>query len=93
MNIYLFIKVKGGGVHKWMYMYGNTESALTTEYLDGYLPNLVEIKYSWPCTFVLTFGPNPPGVDPGRAKIGHGGSPSPKDFFFRPEGYSNKPNA
>ena len=29
-----------------MYMYGNTESALTTELLDGYLPNLVGIKYS-----------------------------------------------
>ena len=28
----------------------------------------------------------------GRAEIGHRGSPSPKDFFFRPEGYSNKTN-
>ena len=27
----------------------------------------------------------------GRAKIGHGGSPSLMNFF-RPEGYSNKPN-
>ena len=26
----------------------------------------------------------------GGAKIGHGVSPSPKNFFFRPEGYSNK---
>ena len=35
------------------------------------------------------------GVDPGRGKIGHqgGGSPSSKNFFFRPEGYSNKPNS
>ena len=32
-------------------------------------------------------------ADPGRAKIGHGGSPSSKNFFFRPDGYSNKPNA
>ena len=31
-----------------MYMYGNTESALSTESLDGYLPNLVGMKYSWP---------------------------------------------
>ena len=30
-----------------MYMYWNTESALTTESLDGYLPNLVGIKYFW----------------------------------------------
>ena len=28
----------------------------------------------------------------GGAKIGHRGSPSPKNFFFRLEGYSNKPN-
>ena len=29
----------------------------------------------------------------GGAKIGHGGSPSSRIFFFRLEGYSNKPNA
>ena len=29
----------------------------------------------------------------GGAKIGHGGSPSSRIFFFRPEGYSDKPNA
>ena len=29
----------------------------------------------------------------GRAKIGHGGSPSTKNFFFRLEGYSKKLNA
>ena len=28
----------------------------------------------------------------GGAKMGHGGSPSSRIFFFRPEGYSNKPN-
>ena len=64
MNFYLFIKVKKrGGVHQCMYMYWNTESALTTESLDGYLPNLVGKKYS----FILTFGPNPPrgGSKPG----------------------------
>ena len=36
------------------------------------------------------------GADPGRGKIGHrgrgGGVPSSKNFF-RPEGYSNKPNS
>ena len=35
------------------------------------------------------------GADPGRGKIGDrggGGSPSSKNFF-RPEGYSNKPNS
>ena len=29
-----------------MYMYGKTESALTTELLDRYLPNFVGIKHS-----------------------------------------------
>ena len=29
----------------------------------------------------------------GVVKIGHGWSPSSTNFFFRPEGYSNKPNA
>ena len=29
----------------------------------------------------------------GEAKIGHGGSPSSTNFFFRLEGYSNKLNA
>ena len=29
----------------------------------------------------------------GGAKIGHGGSPSLRNFFFRLEGYSNKPDA
>ena len=29
----------------------------------------------------------------GGAKIGHGGSPSSTNFFFRQESYSNKPNA
>ena len=28
----------------------------------------------------------------GGAKIGHGGSPSSRNFFFRPDGYSDKPN-
>ena len=28
----------------------------------------------------------------GGAKIGHGGSPSSRNFFLRPEGYSDKPN-
>ena len=46
MNFYLFIKVNKTYMHWCMYMYGNTESALTTESLYGYLPNLVGIKYS-----------------------------------------------
>ena len=36
------------GWHTSVCMYWNPESALTTELLDGYLSNLVGIKYSWP---------------------------------------------
>ena len=35
MNFNLFIKVKGGGGALVHVMYGNTESALTTESLEG----------------------------------------------------------
>ena len=45
INFYLLIKMKGGGVLVHVYVW-NTESVLTTESLDGYLPNLVGIKYS-----------------------------------------------
>ena len=40
----------------------------------------------------LDFSANP-GVDPGWGKIGQWGVPSPKDCFFRLEGYSDKANA
>ena len=43
-------------------------------------------------TFVLTFGQISPGLDAGWAEIGHGASPSPKNFF-KSEGYRNKTNA
>ena len=56
-----------------------------------------ETWYGWstqgPLQVLLFFGQIRPGADPGGAKIGHGGSPSSRNFFFRPEGYSNKPNA
>ena len=42
---------------------------------------------------LLFFGQIHPGADPGRGQIRSGGSPSSKNFFFRLEGYSNKPNA
>ena len=51
-----------------------TQSALTTESLDGYLPNLEGIKYSCTRTIVLTFGPNRSrGGSRLGPKIGQGG--------------------
>ena len=56
-----------------------------------------ETWYGWstqgPLQVLLFFGQIHPGADQGGAKIGQGGSPSSGNFFFRPEGYSNKPNA
>ena len=46
MNFYLFIEVKKGGGCTSACICIGTQSALTTELLDGYLPNLVAIKYS-----------------------------------------------
>ena len=67
MNCYLFIKVKrGGGALVHVYVWEQSHAALNTESFNGYLPNLVGIKYSWPRTFVLIFGPNPPRADPGQ---------------------------
>ena len=72
-NFYLFIKVKGG-VHYFMYMYRNTESALTTESLDGYLTNLVGIKYSWhPHICIDVWAKSAKGRIQGRAIIGKWG--------------------
>ena len=56
-----------------------------------------ETWYGWstqgPLQVLLFFGQIRPGADPGRGKNRSGGSPSSGNFFFRPEGYSNKPNA
>ena len=67
-----------------------TFSTSSPEPLDGFWWNLVGMKYSWSLTSVVVFRPDPPR---GGAKIGHRGSPSSRNFFFRPEGYSDKPNA
>ena len=76
-----------------MYMYRNTESAFTTESFDGYLPNLVEIKYSWSPHICIDFrAKSTKGRIQDRAIIGQRGallqSTSPSEL----EGYSNKLN-
>ena len=71
-----------------------TFSTSSPEPLDGFWWNLVGMKYSWSLTSVVVFSArSPQGRIQGGAKIGHGGSPSSRNFFFRPEGYSDKPNA
>ena len=60
--------------------------------------NFDETWYGWstqgPLQVLLFFGQIRPGADPWRGKNGSQGVPFfKKKFFFRPEGYSNKPNA
>ena len=65
--------------------------------LQNRLMDFDETWYGWstqgPLQVLLFFGQICPGADPGRGKNRSGGSPSSGNFFFRPEGYSNKPNA
>ena len=70
-----------------------TFSTSSPEPLDGFWWNLVGMKYSWSLTSVVVFRPDPPGADPGPGPKLVTGSPSLRNFFFRPEGYSDKPNA
>ena len=52
-----------------------------------------EWRTDGPLQVLLFFGQICPGADPGRGKNRSQGSPSLRNFFFRPEDYSNKPNA
>ena len=74
-----------------MCMYQNTKSALTTELLDGCLWNLVGMKCSWHSHAWRCFGQIYPRADPGQGENRWRGAFSRK-YFFRLEGYSNKPN-
>ena len=69
-----------------------TFSTSSPEPLDGFWWNLVCMKDSWFLTSVVVFRPDPPGADPGPGKNRSWGSPSSRNFF-RPEGYSDKPNS
>ena len=68
-----------------------TFSTSSPEPLDGFWWHLVGMKYSRSLTSVVVIRPDPPLQ--GRGKNRSRGSPSLRNFFFRPEGYSNKPNA
>ena len=64
-------------------MYWNTESALTTESLDGYLRLGRDKVLKNPCAFVLNLGQISQGADPGQGHNWSKRGPSPKEFFFR----------
>ena len=69
-----------------------TFSTSSPEPLDGFWWNLVGMKYSWSFTSVVVFRPDPPRDGSRRGHNRSRGSPCPRNFFFRPEGYSDKPN-
>ena len=70
-------------------------SSSSPEPLDGFGWNLVGLKYSWSLTSVVVFRPDPlrdGSRDGSRAGPNWSlGVPSSRNFF-RPEGYSDKPN-
>ena len=65
--------------------------------LQNRLMDFDETLYAWstrgPLQVLLFFGHIRPGADPGRGKIRSRRSSSSRNFFFRPEGYSDKLNA
>ena len=69
--------------------------AFPTERMDGWIftklsrDEVLMVPYKFCCFSAMPTQ----GRIQGGAKIGHRGSPSSTNFFFRPEGYSNKPNA
>ena len=69
-----------------------TFSTSSPEPLDGFWWNLVRMKYSWSLTSVVVFRPDLPRGGSRTGQNRSGGSPSLRNFFFRPEGYSDKPN-
>ena len=65
--------------------------------LQNRLMDFDKTWYAWsthgPLQVLLFFGQIRPGVDPGRGKNRSRGPPFSKNFFFRPEDYSEEPNA
>ena len=64
----VFISVKEGGCTNACTCICIGSLAFPTEQIDGCLPNLVGMKYSWPCTSVRLYGKICPEVGPGRSK-------------------------
>ena len=70
-----------------------TFSTSSPEPLDGFWWNLVWMKYSRSLTNVVVYRPDPPRDESRAGPKKVTGVPFFKKFFFRPEGYSNKPKA
>ena len=89
---WIYLGEKGGCTNACICMGTHSQPLLQSRLMDVY-----ETWWGWSARGtlqVLLFSARSvQGRIQGGAKIGHGGSPSSTNFFFRPEGYSNKPNA
>ena len=96
MNFYLFIEVKKGGgalVHVYLLEHIVSLNYRIALWIFTKLGRDKVLMTSHIC--IDSWAKSAQGWIQGGAKIGRGGGgfPSPKNFFFRPEGYSNKQNA
>ena len=80
--LFIYLGEKGRGCTVHVYVWEHIVSL-----------NLVGISTNDPAHFYWLLGQIRPGADPGQGHNRSMRAPSPKSFFFRPEGYSNKPNA
>ena len=95
MNFYLFIEVKkrGGGalVHVYVFEHIVSLNYRTARWIFTKLGRDKVLMTLHIC--IDSWAKSAQGWIQDGTKIGPGGFPSPKNFFFRPEGYGNKPNA
>ena len=93
-SMYLFRRKKGGGValmhvHVWEHIVSLYYSTAKWMFTKLGRDEVLMVPYKCCCFSARS----PQGLIPGGAKLGHAGSPSSTKFFFRLEGYSNKPNS
>ena len=91
--IYLGEKGGGGGalmhVYVWEHIVSLYYSTAWWMFMKLGRDEVLMVPYKCCCFSARS----PQGRIQGGAKIGHTGSPSSTNFFFRLEGYSNKPNS
>ena len=92
-SMYLFRRKRGGGalmhVYVWEHIVSLYYSTAWWMFTKLGRDEVLMVPYKCCCFSARS----PQGRIQGGAKIGHAGSPSSTNFFFRLEGYSNKPNS
>ena len=91
-SMYLFRRKRGGAlmhVYVWEHIVSLYYSTARWMFTKLGRDEVLMVPYKCCCFSARS----PQGRIQGRAKIGHAGSPSSTNLFFRLEGYSNKPNS